>query len=80
MSSNWYIDPSQVQHSVINVYPCLSVKILNLAYWEILHAFLSSVDYFKLPFFFQKKKKKEKKNLSGIPSECQTVWIQISLA
>ena len=27
---------------------------------------------FKINFF-----KKKKKNLSGIPSECQTVWIQI---
>ena len=33
--------------------------------------FFSSVDFIlKLNFF-------SKKNLSGIPSECQTVWIQI---
>ena len=38
------------------------------AYWVTLYAFLSSADFSKLTF---------KKNLSGIPSECQTVWLQI---
>ena len=38
--------------------------------WVILHAFWSSVDFFFFQnWFFQ--------NLSGIPSQCQTVWIQI---
>ena len=35
----------------------------------ILHAFLSSADFFQNQLF--------RKILSGIPSECQTVWIQI---
>ena len=30
---------------------------------------LSSVDFFKINFFSD--------NISGIPSECQTIWIQI---
>ena len=34
-----------------------------------LHVFLSSADFFKINFF--------KEILSRIPSECQTVWIQI---
>ena len=33
------------------------------------HTFWSSADFFKINFF--------KKILSGIPVECQTVWIQI---
>ena len=40
-----------------------------LAYWVIFHAFLLSADLFQNQFF--------RKILSGIPSECQTVWIQI---
>ena len=36
------------------------------------HAFLSSADFLKF-FFFRKR-------LSGIPSECHTVWIQIRSA
>ena len=32
--------------------------------------------FFFFNLLFQKKKKK---NLSGIPSECQTVWIQIQI-
>ena len=39
---------------------------LALCLWEFFHAFLSSAD-----FFF-------KINFSKIPSECQTVWFQIS--
>ena len=38
--------------------------MINSAYWVILHTSLSSADFFI-------------KILSGIPSECQTVWIQI---
>ena len=41
----------------------------SFACWVILHSFLSTVDSF-FDFFFQK-------DLSGIPSKCQTVWIQI---
>ena len=41
------------------------------AYWEIVHAFLSSADFFKINFFEKKKK------ISGTPSEFQTVLIQI---
>ena len=41
----------------------------NFACWEILHAFLSSADFFQNQLF--------RKILSGLPSECQTVWIQI---
>ena len=39
------------------------------AYWVILHASLSSADFFQ--------KQRIRKFLSGIPSECQTVWVQI---
>ena len=39
------------------------------AYWVILHAFLSSADFFQNQLFG--------KILSGIPPQCQTVWIQI---
>ena len=44
--------------------------LFNFACWVILHAILSSVDFFFFNYFFQK-------NHSGIPSECQTVWIMI---
>ena len=40
-------------------------------YQEILNAFLSSADIFQNQLF--------RKTLSGLPSECQTVWIQIRL-
>ena len=39
------------------------------ASWEIFHAFLSTADFFQNQLF--------QKILSGIPSECQTDWIQI---
>ena len=39
------------------------------ACWVIFHDFLSSADFFQNQFFL--------KILSGIPPECQTVWIQI---
>ena len=39
------------------------------AYWEILHAFLLSADFFKINFF--------KKFFWGISFECQTNWIHI---
>ena len=39
---------------------------INIAYWEILHAFVSADNF-----------QKNLKNNVGIPSECQTVWIQI---
>ena len=39
------------------------------AYWLILHAFLSSADFFQNQLF--------QKILSGIGSECKTVWIHI---
>ena len=43
------------------------VKI-NSALWVIFHVFLLSADFFQNQLF--------RKILSGIPSECQTVWIQ----
>ena len=43
--------------------------LLFVLYWVILHAFLSSADFFQNQLF--------QKILSGIPSECQTVWIPI---
>ena len=43
--------------------------IFNSAHWVILHAFLLSADLFQNQIF--------RKILSGIPSECQTVWIQM---
>ena len=42
---------------------------LNHCILCIFHAFLSSADFFQNLLF--------EKNLSGIPSECQTVWTQI---
>ena len=42
---------------------------MDFAYWVILHAILSSASFFEYQFF--------RKILSGLPSECQTVWIQI---
>ena len=54
-------------HQQLVKWTCL---YLTFTCWVILHAFLSSVDIFFLNPLFQK-------NLSGIPSECQTVWIQI---
>ena len=41
----------------------------SIAYWVIFHTILSSADSFKINFF--------EKILSGIPSECQTVWTLI---
>ena len=42
---------------------------VSTACWVILHAFLLSTDFFQHKFF--------RKILSGLPSECQTVWIQL---
>ena len=47
----------------------LALFIVNSAYWVVLHAFLSSADFFQSQLF--------RKILSGIPSEYQTVLIQI---
>ena len=44
-------------------------QCISLCMLVIFHA-LSSVDFFQDHFFFQKI-------LSGILSECQTIWIQI---
>ena len=49
---------------------CVLQSILLFGYWVILHAFLLSADFIQNHFFFQKI-------LSGIPSECLTVWNQI---
>ena len=40
-----------------------------IAYWVIIHAFLRLLTFFQNKFF--------EKILSGIPSECQTVWTLI---
>ena len=45
------------------------IASLQFIFINSLHAFLSSADFFKINFF--------EKILSGMPSECQTVWIQI---
>ena len=37
--------------------------------WEIFHDFLSSTDFFQNQLF--------RKIISGLPSECKTIWIQI---
>ena len=58
--------------TVIFITPLKYPDIYLFQNWVILHAFLSSVDIFFFQVSFSKKK-----NLSGIPSECQTVWIQI---
>ena len=47
-----------------------SISQQLIKYWVIFHAFLSSADFFFQNLFFDKI-------LSGIPSECQTVWTQI---
>ena len=44
---------------------------LLIACWVILYAFVSSADFFQNKPF--------QKILSGIPSDCQTLWIQIRL-
>ena len=41
------------------------------AYWVIVHAFLMSADFIQNQHFG--------KILSEIPSECQTVWIQVQI-
>ena len=47
----------------------VTFSLNSLPPWEIFHAFLWSADvFFKINF---------RKILSGIPSECQTDWIQI---
>ena len=65
-------------YSVKSVYIHFSYEVGNvtdwlhfiLACWVFFHTFLlSSADFFKINCF--------KKNLSGILTECQTVWIQI---
>ena len=48
------------------VYHSLADKVKS---WRIFHAFLSSADFFQNHLF--------RKIILGIPSECQTVWIQI---
>ena len=50
------------------------IRVKNISYelfapWEIVHAILSSADFFQNQLF--------QTILSGIPSECQTDWIQI---
>ena len=55
-----------------NVYIIYRVKIQvnhTLTPWKFFYHFLSSADFFQNQLF--------RKNLSGIPSECQTDWIQI---
>ena len=42
---------------------------INSATWEFFHEFLKSADFFQNQLY--------RKIISGIPSDCQTVWIQI---
>ena len=44
-------------------------SLFPIAPWVIFHAFRSSADFFQNQFFW--------KILSGMPLECQTVWIQM---
>ena len=73
--SDWLIaEPSFSLSPVAPVESALSLRkhrILSkyFAYWEILHVFCRLLIFFQIPLF--------RKILSGIPSECQTVWIQI---
>ena len=61
------LDPDQVRHFVgHDLGPNCLQRFCPL---EIVHAFLSSADFFQNQLF--------QKILSGIPSECQTDWIQI---
>ena len=55
--------------TVCQGYQLTALADLLFAYWVILHAFLSSADFFQNQLF--------RKVLSGVPSECQTVRIQI---
>ena len=47
----------------------LAFRINSLPHGKTLRSFLSSADFFQNQLF--------RKILSGIPSECQAVWIQI---
>ena len=73
--SDWLIaEPSFSLSPVAPVESALSLRkrriLLNfIAYWVIFHVFLSSADFFQNQLFL--------KILSGVPSECQTVWILI---
>ena len=58
----------EVQLLVLSLF-YLNTNFKSLAYWVIFHAFLSSADFFQNKLF--------EKILSGIPSECQTVWTLI---
>ena len=58
----------QVQKYVLG-WPCAASLVIPLSPMEFFHAFLSSADFEKNQLFW--------KDLSGIPSECQTDWIQI---
>ena len=59
-----------VLYAAILFWPSISDQYINsFVYWVVMHAFLSSVEFFQNQLFFGKK--------SGILSECQTVWIQI---
>ena len=52
---------SQTRRHMINT-------LCNFGYWVIVHAILSSADFFQNQLF--------RKIISGIPPECQTVWTQ----
>ena len=69
--SAWYhrLCPQNLIHSTfINIFQSV---VWLLACWVILHAFSSSADFFQNQLF--------QKILQGIPSDCQTVWIQIRI-
>ena len=64
--SYWCMPVKSTLQEFLSVF--FSIKIF--ACWVILHAFLSFVDFLFVNSLVQK-------NPSEIPSECQTVWIQI---
>ena len=68
-----FLDPHMASHAINAEISSACYKIITcncflFAPWEIFQAFLSSADFFQYQLF--------RKNLSGIPSECQTDWIQ----
>ena len=61
-----FTSPASSLEIIITSHNSLALCILGNFF---LHAFLSSADFFQNQLF--------QKTLSGIPSECQAVWIQI---
>ena len=70
IGSNAALRPSERGCAICERHLPDNAKIVNFLPLETFHAYLSSADFSKSTF--------SKKNLSGIPCEFQTDWIQIS--